>query len=49
MVFMCQRGGTEAQNGYVFCMLLGQVAVTSRFQAQLYYMISMQLSLKPAS
>ena len=28
-----QRGLYEAQNGYVFCMLLGQVAVTCSFQA----------------
>jgi hypothetical protein len=35
-----QRGDTEAQNGYVFCMLLGQVAVTDRFQAQLCYVDS---------
>ena len=26
-----QRELSEAQNGYVFCMLLGQVAVTGRF------------------
>jgi len=30
-------------------MLLGQVAVSGRFQARLCYVISMQLSLKPAS
>jgi len=32
-------------------MLLGQVAVTGRFRAQLFYvgLVSMQLSLKPAS
>jgi len=30
-----QRGDTEAQNGYGFCMLLGQVALTGTFQAQL--------------
>jgi hypothetical protein len=30
-----QRGLSEAQNGYTFCMLLGQVALTCRFQAQL--------------
>jgi len=44
-----QRGDTEAQNGYTFCMLLGHVAITCRFQAQLCYVILMQLSLKPAS
>ena len=32
-----QRGVSEAQNEYVFCMLLGQVAVACPFQAQLCY------------
>jgi len=31
------EGLSEAQNGCVFCMLLGQMAVTGRFQAQLCY------------
>ena len=32
-----QRGYTEAQNGYTFCMLLGYGPLTCRFQAQLWY------------
>jgi len=32
---VCQRGDTEAQSGYGFCMLQGQVALTCRLQAQL--------------
>ena len=45
-----QRGLSEAQNGYTFCMLLGQVAITCTFQVQLCYVeIPMQLSLKHAS
>ena len=32
-----QRGDIEAQNGYGLCMLLGQVALTGTFQAQLWY------------
>ena len=35
-----QRGDTETQNGNTFCMLLGQVAITCRFQAQLCYVDS---------
>jgi hypothetical protein len=31
------EGLSEAQNGYIFCMLLGQVALTGTFQAQLCY------------
>ena len=34
------EGLSEAQNGYIFCMLLGQVALTGTFQAQLCYVIS---------
>ena len=34
-----QRGDTETQNGYTFCMLLGQVALTGTVQAQLCYVI----------
>ena len=44
-----QRGDTEAQNGYGFCMLLGYGPPNLQFQVQLWYVISMQLSLKPAS
>jgi len=32
---MSQRGDTEAQNEYGFCMLLEQVALNGTFQAQL--------------
>ena len=32
-----QRGLSEAENGYTFCMLLGQVAIYGTFQAQLCY------------
>ena len=39
--FICiprlQRGDTEAQTGFTFCMLLGQVAITGSFKAQLCY------------
>jgi hypothetical protein len=46
-----QRGDSEAQNGFTFCMLLGQVALTGTFQAQLCYvgLIPVQLSLKRVS
>jgi len=32
-----QRGDTETQNGYTFCMLLGQVALTCPLQALLCF------------
>ena len=37
---LLQRGLSEAKNGYTFCMLPGQVALTNKFQAQLCYVDS---------